>query len=93
MVLLFWVGTVGVATSEFGYVTHSSAALFFISIVLTVFSTDLIKAKLADKLRVLMTPRFIRLLNIILGIAMVIFGVKLIFFADSFTFSPAVHLL
>ena len=92
MVLIFWIGTVGVATSEFGYVTYSSAALFFASIVLTVFATDLIKAKLADRLRTLMTPRFIRLLNIILGIAMIIFGGKLIFFADSFSFSPAVHL-
>lgn len=92
MVLLFWIATVGVATSEFGYTTHSSAAIFFGSIVITVFTTDLIKAKLADWLRILITPRFIRILNIVLGIAMIIFGGKLIFFADSFSFNPAVHL-
>lgn len=93
MVLLFWVATMGVATSEFGYVTPSSAVLFFGSIVITVFTTDLIKAKLADKLRKVMTPRVIRILNVVLGLAMIIFGSKLIFFAGSASANPAVHLL
>ncbi len=93
MVLLFWVATMGVATSEFGYVTPSSAVLFFGSIVITVFTTDLIKAKLADKLRKVMTPRVIRILNVVLGLAMIIFGGKLIFFAGSAGANPAVHLL
>jgi len=79
-VLIFWIGTVGVATTELGYNTPQKAILFFASIVSTVFTTDLIKAKLADKLRHIMTPKFIRVLNIILGVVLVVFSCKLLLF-------------
>ncbi len=82
MVLFFWIATVGVATSQLGYTSHTKAPLFFASIVGTVFTTDIIKAKLADKLRTLITPRFIRIMNIILGIVLVLFASRLIFFPD-----------
>jgi threonine/homoserine/homoserine lactone efflux protein len=78
MVLFFWVATVGVATTQFGYTSPREIVAYFSSIVLTVFATDLIKAKLADKLRVLITPRFIRILNIVLGIVLVGFACRLI---------------
>src|SRR5690606_11306400 len=78
MVLFFWIATVGVATTQFGYVTTTKASMFFASIVLTVFATDVIKAKLADKLRILITPRSIRVMNIVLGLALVVFACKLI---------------
>ena len=79
-VLIFWIGTMGVATTELGYDTPRKAILFFASIVGTVFITDLIKAKLADKLRHIMTPKFIYTLNVILGIILVVFSCKLLFF-------------
>lgn len=82
MVLFFWVATVGVATTELGYSGRSEAFTFFAAIVLTVFVTDLVKAKLADKLRNLITPRFIRLLNVVLGIVLVLFAGKLIIFPE-----------
>lgn len=84
MVFLFWVGTVSFATTELGYSGAVQAILYFSSIVLTVFCTDLLKAKLADKLRLIMTPRFIRTLNIALGIILVIFGGRMIFFGERF---------
>jgi threonine/homoserine/homoserine lactone efflux protein len=82
MVLFFWIATVGVATTRLGYTTSKDAILFFSSIVGTVFITDIIKAKLADKLRVLITPKFIRIMNIVLGIVLVLFAGRLIFFPD-----------
>lgn len=82
MVLIFWVGTVGIATTEFDYQEPSDAALFFSAIVATVFLTDLFKAKLADKLRDVLTPRFIRIMNIVLGLVLVLFAGRLIFFSD-----------
>lgn len=82
MVLFFWVATVSVATTRLGYAHPAKATLFFVSIVATVFSTDVIKAKLADKLRTLITPRFIRIMNIVLGIVMIVFAGRLIFFPD-----------
>lgn len=85
VVLLFWVSTVGVATTEFGYNTPSEAVPYFAAIVATVFITDLIKAKLADRLRLVITPKFIRTLNIVVGLVMVIFGSRMIASADKFT--------
>jgi threonine/homoserine/homoserine lactone efflux protein len=82
MVLFFWLATVGVATSEFNYNTTPEIVLYFSSVVGTVFTTDVIKAKLADKLRALITPRFIRLLNIVLGLVLVIFAGQLLFFPE-----------
>ncbi|MCK6617647.1 MAG: LysE family translocator [Cyclobacteriaceae bacterium] len=82
MVLVFWLGTVSLATSELGYTTPAKALTFFGAIIGTVFLTDVLKAKLADKLRRILTPRFIRLLNIVLGIVLVIFGGRLILFAE-----------
>jgi threonine/homoserine/homoserine lactone efflux protein len=82
MVLFFWVATVGVATTQFGYTSTKEILIYFSSIVLTVFATDILKAKLADKLRMLMTPRFVRVLNIVLGLVLVIFAGRLIFFPD-----------
>jgi threonine/homoserine/homoserine lactone efflux protein len=83
MVLIFWLGTVGVATTKFGYTTPARAIPYFASIVGTVFLTDVIKAKLADRLRIALTPGFIRTLNIVVGVVMVIFGGRLIAMANT----------
>jgi threonine/homoserine/homoserine lactone efflux protein len=83
MVLFFWIATVGVATTQFGYTETKDVIIYFASIVCTVFSTDLIKAKLADKLRLLLTPKFIRMLNIVLGLVLVVFAGRLILFPDN----------
>lgn len=85
MVLLFWIGTVSFATSEFGYNTPGKAIPYYAAIVVTVFTTDVVKAKLADRLRVVLTQRVIRILNIVLGIAMIIFGTRLIWNAEDLT--------
>jgi threonine/homoserine/homoserine lactone efflux protein len=82
VVFLFWIGTVSIAASRFGYKSTSSVLMFFGAIIITVFSTDVLKAKLADKLRHLLTPTFIQRLNIFLGIVLILFGGKLLFFAE-----------
>ena len=82
MMLIFWIGTVSVATTDLGYTTPREVMLFFVSIVCTVFTTDVIKAKLADHLRHLLTRRLIRILNIILGVVLLIFGCRLLFFSN-----------
>lgn len=84
MVLIFWLGTVGVATTELGYSTPGTAIPFFMAIVCTVFITDVVKAKLADKLRQALTPKFIRTMNFVLGVVLLIFGGRLIFMAENF---------
>ncbi|HEY9488493.1 MAG TPA: LysE family transporter [Chryseosolibacter sp.] len=85
MVLIFWLGTVGVATTKFGYVTPQKAVPFFTAIVSTVLITDMLKAKLADRLRRLLTPQFIRKLNIALGFVLMVFGLRMIYYAGELT--------
>jgi len=82
-VLIFWLGTVGLATTKLGYSLPHKAIPYFASIVSTVFVTDVIKAKLADKLRLILTARLIRSLNIILGLVLLVFGARLIYFAGN----------
>lgn len=83
MVLFFWIATVSVATTRLGYTSSNDVFVFFASIVFTVFTTDIIKAKLADKLRLLITPKFIRVMNIVLGLVLVVFAGRLIFFPEN----------
>lgn len=84
MVLIFWLGTVGIATTKFGYATPQKAVPFFASIVSTVLITDVLKAKLADNLRRILTPLFIQRLNLVLGFVLLIFGIRMIYSATEF---------
>ena len=83
MVLFFWLATVGVATTQLHYTSRDEVFAFFASIVCTVFVTDVVKAKLADKLRVVITPGFVRKMNIVLGIVLVVFAGRLLLFPDN----------
>jgi threonine/homoserine/homoserine lactone efflux protein len=83
MVLIFWIGTVGLATTEFGYTKSWEVFTYFTAMLGTVFITDLMKAKLADQLRTVMTVRIIRILNIVLGVTLIVFGARLVLYADA----------
>lgn len=83
MVLFFWIAMVSLATTKLGYDTLHEVGVYFTSIVITVFSTDLIKALLADKLRALMTQRFVRIMNIVLGLLLMGAGARMILFPDN----------
>lgn len=78
MVLLFWIGTISIAKGQLGYTGNREAIIFLASIIVTVFVTDVMKAKLADKLRLILTPGIVKFMNIILGIVMLILGLKLL---------------
>ncbi|MTI20733.1 LysE family translocator [Fulvivirga sp. RKSG066] len=78
-VLLFWVGAMGLATAEYNY-TGFDLALFFAVIIVVVLLTDLLKAYLAGKLRSFFTPRLFKILNIVVGTALCLFGLRLLAF-------------
>ena len=82
MVLAFWIGTVGFATAELGYQSDIQVLIFFGVILMTVLCTDILKARLADKLRSWITPRFVRIINTVLGLIFLGAGIKLLFFID-----------
>ena len=83
MVLIFWIGTISVASLNFGYSKGLEFFLFFAAVLVTVLATDLMKAYLADKVRALVTPKSIMVMNIILGVVMIGFGVRLIWLSQT----------
>lgn len=78
MVILFWLGAISIASVDFGYSKGFQFFIFFAAVLATVFATDLLKAYLADKLRRLVTPKTLMYLNIIVGLILIVFGVRLI---------------
>lgn len=82
-VLIFWIGTISVATIDFGYSTGIEFLIFFTSLLVTVFSTDLTKAYLADRLRKLMTAKFLMVMNLVVGACLLIFGIRLLMMAKT----------
>jgi threonine/homoserine/homoserine lactone efflux protein len=84
MVLIFWIGTISIASIDFGYSKGFEFLIFFSVVLATVLTTDILKAYLADKLRRLVTRRSMMIMNIIVGICLIIFGIRLILLADTF---------
>lgn len=78
---LFWIGTISLATIDLGYTNGNDILIFFSALLMTVLVTDITKAYLAGKLRNIITTRVLRVTNIVLGLALLGFGVKLIFAA------------
>lgn len=85
MVPIFWIGAISIASLDLGYADGITLLVFLISLLATVLVTDVIKAYLAGKLRNLVTPRFLKIMNISLGIVLIVFGGRLIMIAQTFT--------
>jgi threonine/homoserine/homoserine lactone efflux protein len=81
MVLIFWIGTISIASLDFGYSKGFEFFIFFSVVLGTVLLTDVLKAYLADKLRALVTHRLMLIINIVVGICLIIFGARLIWTA------------
>jgi threonine/homoserine/homoserine lactone efflux protein len=83
MVLIFWIGTLSFATIDFGYAKGYELFIFFATLLITVLATDLLKAFLADKLRALITPKFLMVMNVAVGICLIVFGARLLLMAKT----------
>ena len=86
IVLLFWASVVGYATLNFQY-SRFQFIFFIAGIQITIFSADLIKAFLATRLKHFFTPVRIRILNRIVGVILVLFGIRLLYSAFTNDFS------
>ncbi len=84
MVLIFWVGAISIASLDFGYTQGYEFFTFFLVVLLTVFTTDILKAYLADKLRRLVTQRLMTILNVTVGVCLLLFGLRLLMSATDF---------
>ncbi|MEM6522775.1 MAG: LysE family transporter [Bacteroidota bacterium] len=79
-VLIFWLGTMSLATIEYAY-TGYKLLLFFLAILVVVFSTDCLKAFLANRLRTLITMRLMKLINVLVGLVLIGFGLRMVFYS------------
>ncbi|MDN5204976.1 LysE family translocator [Fulvivirgaceae bacterium BMA10] len=78
-VLIYWLGVVSVATVNHGY-EKNDLIIFFVAILGTVLGTDILKAYLANKLRSMMTPRFMKIMNWTAGTVLILFSLRLFYF-------------
>ncbi len=76
-VLVFWLGAMSLATVEYQYHGHE-IVLFFAATVTTVFTGDCLKAYLATRLRRMITTRFMKILNLVAGTALILFGLRML---------------
>jgi len=79
-VLLFWIGVVSLVTVHWEY-SLGEASVFFVSLLVTILLTDIGKVYLANNLRNSITPRLMKIINRVVGIAFMILGTRLLIFA------------
>lgn len=84
MVLVFWLATISAASVNFGYVTHREHFIFFSALLGTVLATDVLKAYLAGRLRKLIRPRVLSVIHVVVGVALMLFGLRLFFVGTDF---------
>ena len=76
-VFLFWLGAVGLVSAKYGD-SQQSVIIFFLTAGATIFSTDLLKAFVANKLTKVLTDKNFYWIRKIAGVLMFIFGIILI---------------
>ncbi|MDF1673273.1 MAG: LysE family translocator [Vicingaceae bacterium] len=77
-VFVIWIGIIGYAETEYGYGKDMLA--FFIAALLGIFSTDLLKAYFAHKIKKFLTQKFMRNLSRVFGVILIVFGVRVILY-------------
>jgi len=78
--LIFWIGAMSLATVEYGY-SGSKLRIFFMVVLITVFITDVTKSYLSNKLRQIINLPFVKVMNKIIGVVLITFGIRLIYMA------------
>lgn len=77
-VLIFWLGVSGSVSSGNSF-TYMHTVIFFISVLTTVFLTDVIKAWSASKLRAFLKPNLLIWVNRVSGFGLLLFGIRMIY--------------
>ena len=75
-VLFFWIGVVSKVSIDFEG-QPNLLTIFFVTLIATVFLTDVTKSYFAMKLSQIVTPRFMKIMNRVVGIALLVFSLKL----------------
>lgn len=79
-VLLYWLGVMTLVTVNYAY-TKTEVITFFCAIIGTLILTDMTKVVLAQKLRNFITEKRLRIMNRGVGVALILFSLRLFYFA------------
>lgn len=75
-VLFFWIGIMTKISIDFDFSTNQ-LLVFFVTLIATVFSLDVTKSYFAMKLREIVTPRFMKIMNRVVGVVLILFSLRL----------------
>lgn len=75
-VLFFWIGIMSKISIDFQF-SQNQAVVFFVSLIATVLTTDVLKSYFAMKLSEIVTPRFMKIMNRVVGVALILFSLRL----------------
>lgn len=76
-VMLFWISIVGIVQLKEDF-QSKEIALYYVGILLTVFAIDLLKALVAKQMARWVTPRVMWVLNKLVGLIIIGFGLRMI---------------
>lgn len=79
-VLLYWLGVMTLVNVNYAY-NKTEVIVFFCGIIGTLLITDMAKVVLAQKLRNFITESRMRIMNRVVGVALILFSIRLFFFA------------
>jgi threonine/homoserine/homoserine lactone efflux protein len=77
-VFFFWLGVVGLVSVKENY-SRTHEIIFFCSTLITVFSTDLLKSFVSQRIKNILKPNVMLWINRIIGIVLIGFGVRMLF--------------
>ncbi len=72
---IFWMGVAGTMSVKESF-SHFHLMVFFSVTLITIFSTDLLKAYLASRLKRIITPNFLLWMNRSTGIVLILYGIR-----------------
>ncbi len=78
-ILVFWMGIIGIVSVNFEY-NATQQPVFFSGVLVTIFTTDLFKAFIANRLRSIVTPNSILIMNRSIGVILILFGLHMFYF-------------
>ena len=75
--IIFWLSIVSIVQINLGYVGNEKV-LFFMGVLITIFSSDITKSYLAQKLKKFLTVRAVTIMNKSVGVILIGFGLSLL---------------
>ncbi|MEP0367128.1 MAG: LysE family transporter [Cyclobacteriaceae bacterium] len=78
-ILVFWITIISLIAVKHSY-SLTQEVYFFLGVLTTIFTMDITKAFLANRLRAVITPKRILILNRSVGLILILFAVRIIFY-------------